>query len=320
MECTNLVITLKKKVECQMHANEKTELLKSTIEKLYTKEGRSFSYIGKLLDIDRKVISKKVKEWNLEEPKHIRHITPSTKKFINRNRTLIIARLNARVPATEIAKELKCDRGLLEKVVFKYDPEIKLAHDEYIKARSVRKNKYKESNLCYDFENLEDEVWKPILGYEDYSVSNMGRVKHYEETYDRYILLTLSPNQENGRLYVSLYRDGKRKAYQVSKLVGYAFVEGRTEEKNTINHKDGDVTNNKSFNLEWVTQGENNKHSYDILHRPVNKDRRYKFHRIIYKNKYEFKTVAAFARFLNKSETQTRRYLNEPEKHDIKLK
>lgn len=43
------------------------------------------------------------------------------------------------------------------------------------------------------------------------------------------------------------------------------------------------------------------------------------FDKILYKDKYEFKTVAAFSRFLGKSETQTRRYLDEPEKHETKL-
>ena len=55
------------------------------------------------------------------------------------------------------------------------------------------------------------------------------------------------------------------------------------------------------------------------INRNIVRGKRYKFDRILYKDKYEFKTVAAFARFIGMSETQTRRYLDEPEKHDIKL-
>ena len=88
--------------------------------------------------------------------------------------------------------------------------------------------------------------------------------------------------------------------------------------KNTVNHKDGDVTNNKSENLEWVSQSENNIHSYDKLNRKKNVSKPLSFY-ILYKDCYKFKTVSAFARFINKSETQARRYLKEPEKHDIKL-
>lgn len=111
-----------------------------------------------------------------------------------------------------------------------------------------------------------------------------------------------------------------RKNLQVARLVGFAFLsDSHSEEKNTINHKDGDVSNNCVENLEWVSQSVNNKHSYSELNRPVSNKRRYIFDKILYQDKYEFSTIAAFARFLNKSETQIRRYLDNPEKYDIKL-
>jgi len=48
-----------------MKSYEKAELLKESIFQLYSKEGRSVSYISKLLGINRRTISKKIKEWNL---------------------------------------------------------------------------------------------------------------------------------------------------------------------------------------------------------------------------------------------------------------
>ena len=53
--------------------------------------------------------------------------------------------------------------------------------------------------------------------------------------------------------------------------------------------------------------------------RSVVRNNKSPFKQIIYKNKYEFKTVAAFARFIGKSETQTRRYLETPSKYEIKI-
>ena len=39
-----------------MTNSEKAELLKDTIYQLYSKEGRSKSYISRLLEIDRKIL------------------------------------------------------------------------------------------------------------------------------------------------------------------------------------------------------------------------------------------------------------------------
>jgi hypothetical protein len=150
-------------------------------------------------------------------------------------------------------------------------------------------------------------------------ISNYGRVKSYSKTYDRYYLIQLQPNKNNGRLYVTLNRGNKTKNKQVSRLVGFAFVPGYTEEKNTINHKDGNVQNNYYKNLEWLSQSENNKHAFDELKRTQKSKRVHKYKRIIYKEEYEFKTASALSRFLGLSETQTRRYLDEPEKHELRL-
>ena len=132
-------------------------------------------------------------------------------------------------------------------------------------------------------------------------------------------LIKPCPNKNNGRLYVRISNKEKSKNLQVARLVGLAFVNGNDREHNTINHKDGNINNNKASNLEWLSQAQNNKHSYDTLNRSIVNKKRYHFSVILYKNKYEFKTVASFSRFLNKSETQTRRYLDNPDKYEIKL-
>ena len=298
-----------------MKSNEKAELLKQTISHLYSNEGRSISYISKLLQINRKTISGKIKEWSLPEPKPMRHLTPSNQKFLNKNRNLTI---NA------IADELKISRHTLYKTFILYDDVLKKAHDDYtnrIKTNALnRREQYKsDSRFDYNITPIPGEIWKPILGYETYEVSNKGRIRHYIKSYKSYMLIKQQPNKNNGRLYVTLIQNKKPKNLNVSRLVAHTFVNGFSEENNTVNHIDGNITNNTQENLEWVSQAQNNLHAYQKLNRNTVKTKRYNFQKIIYKEKYEFKTVAAFARFLGKSETQTRRYLDNPAKHQIKL-
>lgn len=307
-----------------MTMNEKAELLKPAITQLYSKEGRSFSYISRLLDIDRKALTSKIREWKIPEAEPRRHLTPSMQKFVNKNRQYIKSRLDKDISLTKIAESLKISRHQLYRTLILNDEVLTAAHAAYIsrlhtKARETKQQKMDQSRLSYDPEDLPGEQWKDVLGYEGYQVSNMGRVKHYTIRYKAYHLVKSFPNKNNGRLYVAVYNASGPKNLALARLVAHAFIEGYSDTNNTVNHKDGDVTNNRADNLEWISQGENNAHSYRELKRPRKQCKRYDFRVIQYQNKYEFKTVAAFARFLGKSETQTRRYLDSPAKYKIKL-
>lgn len=63
-----------------------------------------------------------------------------------------------------------------------------------------------------------------------------------------------------------LCKNGKRKNFTVHRLVANAFIPN-IENKQEINHKDGNKQNNRVDNLEWVTKKENIKHSYTQLKR-----------------------------------------------------
>lgn len=78
----------------------------------------------------------------------------------------------------------------------------------------------------------------------------------------------LSPGlNSKGYLTVSIYCQGKLKGYTIHRLVALTFIPN-PDNKPQVNHKDGNKLNNHVSNLEWATNDENNKHSWDNNLRP----------------------------------------------------
>ena len=302
--------------------NNRYEALKDAIFQLYTKEGRSKTYISKLLGLSRRELTDYINNvWQFPESKARRHIKPSTMKFLNKHKQYIKSCLDRDITIKKIAENLGCNLSLLNSIL-EYDPLLVNAKSAYINrihSGHIQRiaEKKARSGFEYGIKDLPDEEWKPLLGYEGYCVSNMGRFKHYVDTYADYHLLTVCKNKNNLREYVKIID----KNMSVPRLVAHTFVSGYSSIRNTVNHIDGNVSNNRADNLEWVSQSENNYHAYHVLGRKkvCTKKGERKYRHFLYRDKYEFKTVAAFARFIGKSETQARRWLKEAEKHELKI-
>ena len=75
----------------------------------------------------------------------------------------------------------------------------------------------------------------------------------------------LKPSKSpNGYYVATICVDGKPISVAVHTLVARAFCDGYSPELQ-VNHIDGNKENNRANNLEWVTAGENMKHSAHVL-------------------------------------------------------
>lgn len=107
------------------------------------------------------------------------------------------------------------------------------------------------------------EVWKDIEGYEGlYQVSNMGRVKSLGKRGAIKQPIERKNPKRKGYLVMQLYKDNKPKNCYVHRLVAEAFVEN-PDNKETVNHINGDKHDNRASNLEWSTHAENNAHAME---------------------------------------------------------
>jgi hypothetical protein len=100
------------------------------------------------------------------------------------------------------------------------------------------------------------ENWKDIEGFEGiYQVSSLGNIRNYKKQ-------ILTPvKTDDGYLRVHLRKTGVSKNLRVHRIVANHFIEN-PENKPEVNHINGNKTDNRVENLEWVTKSENAIHAY----------------------------------------------------------
>ena len=146
-------------------------------------------------------------------------------------------------------------------------------YKEEITPKQLKKGTHKCRKCSFDLysldlDDLQDEIWLPIEGFEYYLISNKGRVKTIDH-------MTIDNNQKikehikifniklPGGYVEGELRDsfGKRHWASMHRLVAQAFVYNPDPEKYTeVNHIDGNKLNNTEENLEWTDRSGNIQH------------------------------------------------------------
>lgn len=96
------------------------------------------------------------------------------------------------------------------------------------------------------------ENWKKIPDYENYEVSDFGRVRNVKT--NRILKLRLVGS---GYYSVNLSKNGSVGEFRVNRLVYYVFKGVWSDRKNVIDHIDNDKLNNRLSNLRLVSAREN---------------------------------------------------------------
>jgi hypothetical protein len=129
--------------------------------------------------------------------------------------------------------------------------------------RACCRGKYQrtgEYEFEYDEPNepplLEGEEWRYVTGTTA-QVSSLGR---FCSTFG--VVTTPKPHLD-GYVYVGI----NGKLYLIHRLIAIAFNLPREKGQDQVNHRNGDRSDNRLDNLEWVTASENVRHSFDNLDR-----------------------------------------------------
>ena len=139
---------------------------------------------------------------------------------------------------------------------------------KYFIYQVILENNYISDIFTDKVEIIDDEEWRTIFDFPNYEVSNKGNIrsKEYNDSLGHLRSSKKLKKQVNncGYEYVILSsKEEKHKTLTVHRIVAKTFIPN-PEEKEDVNHIDGNKLNNNVNNLEWTTTQENIIKRYEI--------------------------------------------------------
>ena len=106
------------------------------------------------------------------------------------------------------------------------------------------------------------EEWRTVTRFPAYEVSNLGRVRRGERI--------LTATRKTGRpgfapyLVVKLCIHGRPRQVRLNRLVASVWLLPPPRGRRQVDHVNTDTMDNRARNLEWVSQGENQRRSHAV--------------------------------------------------------
>lgn len=108
----------------------------------------------------------------------------------------------------------------------------------------------KLENLSY--QNMDNEIWEVHPIFDNYKISKSGKVKN------KLTNKLLSERENSGYLSVDLYKNGKKYAKMVHRLVLETYSPNENDDNLQVDHISRNRKDNRFENLRWVTATQNN--------------------------------------------------------------
>lgn len=145
-------------------------------------------------------------------------------------------------------------------------------------------------------------IWKKISENENYSINELGQVRNDITNKIRKPF----QNKQNNYFYIDLWKDNKVKKYPIHRLIAEAFIPNPLN-KPTVDHIDGNRSNNSIDNLRWATYSEQNSRfntngvrSEEIIVTNINNEKIY-FNKITDVAIYFSTTISNISQMLKKA-------------------